>query len=241
MDCADEGCLTQIFQIGMFKDILNYYRECFAMVDVFHCNSRHTAEIYRKYLPAMNAAVIPITHGGIKDRRKSKCFNTDCLRLSFVGSSAPYKGLPMLIEVLKSIDNKKWKLNVWGGKVGRDASLPIYYRGAFCSNMLEEVYGNTDLVVVPSICDETFSFVTLEALSFGTPVLVSDHVGAKDIVCQYAPRFVYQSEKDLGILLLSLIKDRMYLRDYHQQIMSQTWHYSMREHARDIIDKVYVG
>ena len=107
--------------------------------------------------------------------------------------------------------------------------------------MLEEVYGNTDLVVVPSIWDETFSFVTLEALSFGTPVLVSNHVGAKDIVCQYAPRFVYQTEKDLEVLLLSLIKDRMYLRDYHQQIMSQTWHYSMREHARDIIDKVYVG
>ena len=38
------------------------------------------------------------------------------------------------------------------------------------------------ILVAPSIWYETFGFTVLEALSFGIPVIVSDHVGAKDIV-----------------------------------------------------------
>ena len=38
------------------------------------------------------------------------------------------------------------------------------------------------MLVAPSIWYETFGFTVLEALSYGLPVIVSDHVGAKDIV-----------------------------------------------------------
>jgi glycosyltransferase involved in cell wall biosynthesis len=40
----------------------------------------------------------------------------------------------------------------------------------------------TDVLVAPSICFETFGFTVLEALSFGVPVIVSDCVGAKEII-----------------------------------------------------------
>ena len=43
---------------------------------------------------------------------------------------------------------------------------------------------SADLLVAPSIWYETFGFTVLEALSYGVPVIVSDHVGAKDIVGQ---------------------------------------------------------
>lgn len=224
-----------------FKHLIEYYREIFLMVDMFHCNSRLTGKIYQAFIPNMDAAIVPITHAGIMDRRKTKTFSDDCLRLCFVGSSDTYKGLPMLMEVLKSIDKTKWELNVWGGKVGHEATLPIYYRGSFNNAMLEEVYGNADLVVVPSVWNETFSFVTLEALSFGTPVLVSSHVGAQDIVRRYDSRFVFSTSEELKTLLLTLMEDRTPLQIYNGQIMSLSWQYSMIEHAQNIIDKVYVG
>ena len=41
---------------------------------------------------------------------------------------------------------------------------------------------NTDVLIAPSVGYDTFGFTVLEALSYGIPVIVSDHVGAKDIV-----------------------------------------------------------
>ena len=39
-----------------------------------------------------------------------------------------------------------------------------------------------DLLIVPSLGLETFGMVVLEAFSFGVPVLMSEHVGAKMLV-----------------------------------------------------------
>ena len=52
----------------------------------------------------------------------------------------------------------------------------------FTQSDLPEIMSNTDVLVATSIWYETFGFTVLEALSFGIPVIVSDHVGAKDIV-----------------------------------------------------------
>lgn len=38
------------------------------------------------------------------------------------------------------------------------------------------------MLVAPSIWYETFGYTVLEALSYGVPVIVSEHVGAKDII-----------------------------------------------------------
>ena len=96
-----------------------------------------------------------------------------------------------------------------------------------------------DIMVVPSLWHETFSLVTLEALSYGVPVLVSDTVGAKDIVKQYNPRFVYHSQEELVALLHAIICNRALLEEYNDKILSMEWKHSMKEHAQEIIDKLY--
>lgn len=52
----------------------------------------------------------------------------------------------------------------------------------FTYEQLREIFANTDILVAPSIWYETFGFTVLEALSYCVPVIVSDRVGAKDIV-----------------------------------------------------------
>lgn len=47
---------------------------------------------------------------------------------------------------------------------------------------LETIFENTDVLVVPSVWYETFGYTVLEALSYGVPVIMSDTVGAKDIL-----------------------------------------------------------
>ena len=52
----------------------------------------------------------------------------------------------------------------------------------FSQPELKDIFSNADVLVAPSVWYETFGFTVLEALSYGVPVIVSDHVGAKDIV-----------------------------------------------------------
>ena len=47
---------------------------------------------------------------------------------------------------------------------------------------LEKIFGETDVLVAPSVWYETFGFTVLEALSYGVPVIISGNVGAKDIL-----------------------------------------------------------
>jgi glycosyltransferase involved in cell wall biosynthesis len=98
-----------------------------------------------------------------------------------------------------------------------------------------------DVLVVPSIWKETFSLVTLEALSYGVPVIVSDNVGAQDLVREYNPKFIFHTLDELQALLSSLINDKSALKTYNQRILEKPWKHDMLPHAQEIIDKIYRG
>ncbi|MDE5570986.1 MAG: glycosyltransferase [Prevotella sp.] len=229
-----------------YTQLLDSYHRMFEMIDAFHFNSQNTADVYERHLKIPKASkVIPITHRGIQDRRKYKKFNSCILRLGFIGSEAPYKGLPMLKEAIAKLNEEghvdKLLLNVYGGRTGKDDHLQnMEYKGRFTSDMMEKVFDEMDLLVVPSICHETFSLVTMEALSFGTPVLVSDKVGAKDVVRRYAPNYVFSSKSQLLELLLALIQNNTSLRNYNEKIVNSQWDYSLEKHSREIVSRLYI-
>lgn len=226
--------------IKKYQSLIDYYKDCFSIVDEFHFNSEVTRDTYRKYIVPKAEKIIPITHNGINDHRRKKSFEDNCLKIGFVGSAAPYKGLSRLIMALKQLNrNNKWRLDVWGDTIGQDESLPIYYRGKFTHSAIETVYTTMDIMVVPSLCHETFSLVTLEALSYGVPVLVSDTVGAKDIVKEYDSKFVFHSDEELVSLLELLVDDKSLLRNYNEAIIANDWRHSMSEHAQEIIEELY--
>ena len=228
-----------------YATLLESYKRMFKMVDAFHFNSQNTADVYTHSLEIPEASrVINISHSGIKDNRQLRTFDSALLRLGFVGSEEPYKGLPMLKEVIYRLNEEgsmdKIEMSVYGGRYGVDKELPnVFYKGHFSASMQEDVYNGMDLLVVPSICYETFSFVTIEALSFGTCVLVSDKVGAKDIVAEYNPRFVFQSKDELFNVVKCLIADREELIHYNKNIVTYPWSWSMEKHAKDIVEQLY--
>lgn len=223
-----------------YQKLLDYYKKCFSLVDCFHYNSETSKEVFMQYLPTSKGQVVSITHGGIEDHRIRKVYGHDVLHIGFIGNSTPYKGLPLLISVLQNIGMiESWDLSVWGGGVGTHPSLPVYYKGKFDSSTIADVYSAMDVLIVPSIWKETFSLVTLEALSYGVPVIVSDNVGAQDIVKLYNPKFVYHSEDELKSLICEILSDKNLLAEFNDKLLSSKWKYSMDEHAKEIIDKIY--
>lgn len=229
----------------MKESLLSYYQKCFALIDSFHFNSELTSDIYKRFINPLNGIVIPITHRGINDHREIKFYdNHNILRLGFIGNLTSYKGFPLLRDTLSNLYNngqKNWSLSVWGGEKNREKDLPIIHKGKFNKETIADVYKNMDVLIVPSVWNETFSLVTLEALSYGTPVIVSNHVGAQDIVKNYSPKFVYKTIIELERLISILLQEKSLLSDYNQAICNRPWHYNALEHTQMIIDKIYLG
>ena len=92
---------------------------------------------------------------------------------------------------------------------------------------------------MPSIWKETFSLVTLEALSYGVPVLVSENVGAKAIVQEYDDYFIYQTVDELEQKIREILKDRSRIKQFNQKILRKEWTHDFISHAKDMVEKVY--
>lgn len=222
-------------EINNYKNILLTYRNILNSVDIFHFNSNVAKEEYEKLIEIKQFEVIPITHGNIQDKRILKSTEENYMKISFIGSLEYYKGFDMLKNSLLNYNN--WILNAWGNNlIGNDLdNNNIKYNGKYSREDLENIFANTDLLVVPSICKETFSLVTLEALSFGVPVLVSTNVGAKDIVAQYNSEFIFNTESDLKNILSKIFDNPTILQDYNKRILSLPWNHNLDKHLDDIL------
>lgn len=218
--------------------LLDFYLNYFKLVDCFHFNSKVTNDVYSNFITPKNAVVIPITHSNVSDKRVEKNFSK-FVRLGFIGSTEIYKGYPMLKDVLKELQQEgftNWSLNVWGNNFTADLdSEKISFRGLFSANELKNVFDEIDILVVPSIWKETFSLITLEALSFGVPVLLTSNVGAKDLVLMYDSSFVVSPTKlVLKTKIKSILEQPIQLSMYNKKILENKFNHSMDKHEREI-------
>lgn len=170
---------------GMAEDYRKLREYCHSLLkkmDKIHYNSTLTKSVYEKYFQLPNSEVISISHGDIRDCRKKKKFSSERLRLSYLGPQGEAKGFFLLQAALDEWwkTNKQFCLNVYFTPIKPSPYMRPYGRYTYAD--LETIFDNTDLVIVPSVWQETFGYVVLEALSCGVPVLLSGNVGAKDIL-----------------------------------------------------------
>lgn len=204
--------------------------------DTLHFNSSIAKSVYNQHISVDDAKVVSITNSVIVDNRKLREYDSEVLSLVFIGNATEYKGFPLLERVLKELYNAglvNWQLEVWGAEGCSECPL-IHYRGRYQIGELSKVYSADSVLIVPSIWNETFSLITLEALSFGIPVLLSSRVGAKDIVEEYDPWFVYQSEMELRSKLRELLMSRDRIRQYNEKLVVSEWHHSIENHCNEL-------
>lgn len=107
-----------------------------------------------------------------------------------VGRFVPEKGLDDLISAFSSL-HTDWKLAIAGDADHKTSysrrlkslmanNSKIVITGSIQGNYLNEIYSHAGLFVLPSYY-EGFPIVTLEALSYGLPVLLSDIAPNKEI------------------------------------------------------------
>ena len=167
-------------QIEEYEQLLAYYERMIKMIDFFHFNSLLTREVYESYLGKLPGKVLHLTHANIKDNRHVKTFR-EPLRITYLGPYKAYKGFNLLIEYMKK-KPENIILTLYGDHPILLENKQIKVNGRYKSEDLGNIFEETDLVIVPSQWYETFGFITLEALSYGTPVITSKYVGSKDLL-----------------------------------------------------------
>ncbi|HXF63745.1 MAG TPA: glycosyltransferase [Caldilineaceae bacterium] len=131
-----------------------------------------------------------------------------CYRLLYAGKLSWGKGPHLLIEAMPAVRAalapQPVSLTVAGeGPLRlhleqRVAELglgdAVEFLGQLPQREMLRRYGEVDLVVVPSVWQEGFGRVALEALSAGTPVVVSNHGGLAEIVEDGVTGYVVEPE-----------------------------------------------
>lgn len=169
---------------NQYRKLRKYYTDMLEMIDLIHFNSSVSENVYRKFINPKKSVILTISNKEIRNNTSLEKKASDIIRYTFLSPAKPYKGYSFLIDAFDRMwdeGKRNFELNLY-------TSVPVVkkymnIRGeGFTRSQLSEIFSNTDILLAPSIWYETFGFTVLEALSYGVPVIVSDRVGAKDIV-----------------------------------------------------------
>lgn len=120
---------------------------------------------------------------GVAAQRKP----ADKIRIGYIGSVIPTKGVHVLLDAFEGIDSSKATLDIYGeipsfhgdtsyakrieGQVAADESVTIH--GRYENRDLPDILSRIDILVVPSVWYETFSITIREGFLAGIPVVAS--------------------------------------------------------------------
>ncbi|MEL7209892.1 MAG: glycosyltransferase family 4 protein, partial [Actinomycetota bacterium] len=104
--------------------------------------------------------------------------------IAYVGDLRPEKGVPVLLEAYTRIPNRPPLVIVGAGEVPApyDELQGLHLLGERPHPEVLTVFARSLFAVVPSIWQEPFGLVVLEAMAAGTPVVASNTGGIVDLV-----------------------------------------------------------
>ncbi len=216
-----------------------YYVSMLLKFDLIHFNSELAKSIYMQYVTPNNWQVLSITHQDISDHRDLKNIPSDMLRFTCLAPAKSFKGFKVIKHVfdhLWSVGRRDFILNLFG-QVDESSPYMNIEKVGFTQAQLPQIMQHTDVVLAPSVWYETFGFTVLEALSYGVPVIVSHHVGAKDIIGQAGIIVEAGSEESFYDAIEGLTKEKIqYLKDKVKEVDIKTWDIFLKQN-----DQLYKG
>jgi len=150
-----------------------------------------------------------------KDMAFNRPSNDTGLRLGYLGSLRPNKGLEMLLKTLTKFSPEQWELWIGGrgtqeyeSYLKNSYSYPnVHYLGFIQPTML---LAKVDVLVVPSLLHEAFGRTIIEAYAHGVPVIGSRRGGIPEIIEEKKTGFLFDPScpKDLEAEIKRFIQDR---------------------------------
>jgi glycosyltransferase involved in cell wall biosynthesis len=161
-------------------------------------------------------------------------------RILFAGRLAKEKGVSLLINACSKL-NFSYELKIIGSgdeelplkKLAKELKTNAGFIGKKQQAELPKYYSEADVLAVPSI-KEPFGFVTLEALSCGTPVAGSDIGGMRDIITDKVG--VKFPAGDSGALSEALKK----MHETAKELRKNCREHALKNYSWDVIAEKYL-
>jgi len=154
----------------------------------------------------------------------------DALKVLYVGQIAVHKGIRVLIEAVKDLDGVF--LDVVGSGEKLEFPSNTRYHGYLEGEKLIELYKRANVVVLPSVCPESFGKVICEGFGFSTPAIGSRIGGIPEIISDGKNGLLF-TPNDVGGLremLMMLRDDVSLLRKMEKGAVRTATELKMSEH-----------
>lgn len=176
--------------VESFELLREYYLSIFELIDLFHFNSFVSKKVFKK-----TTKVISITNASIINPKRNKTKKI-IKRVAYIGPYQESKGFYDFLKFAKKNNNGEINFVVYGGDKSYKTPSYVENKGRYTHSELNKVFSSIDLVLIPSKWKETFCFLTLEALSLSTPVMVSENVGSSMLLLD---KYVFSNLEKLSL------------------------------------------
>ena len=196
-----------------------YFEQLLHMPQRVIVPSRFLAERMQEIFPfvepriqVLAPGVVPIPYGRRDDRQP--------MRVLYIGALVPHKGPHLLIQAVHGVPAGSFAASLYGERAADwrayadqleadAAGLPIRFCGTYAHDELSAILARHDVLVVPSVCEETFSLVTREALQAGLPVIAARRGALPEVIRDGVNGLLFEPENadDLGRCLERLRTD----------------------------------
>lgn len=166
------------------------------------------------------------------------------IKLVFAGTFGIRKGAHYLIQALEQLPPGQFELDVYGSWALSDswrerAARVARLHGPVSFQSLQQALARAHALVLPSL-SEAFGMVVTEALAQGTPVLVSDCVGAADLVRPGESGFVVPAGSAANIRdgLLQLAAERGRWSSLRDAARTAAAGWQWQHHGNAVVDLI---
>jgi|ERR1700728_158036 len=146
------------------------------------------------------------------------------LRLAYLGRLVSEKGLPVLFRAVRLLQKngsafhltvigdgpERDKLEMFANEIG--ISQCVTFTGEMRRREVDQALRKLDVVVMPSLCEETAGLAAIEQMMSGGAVIVSDIAGLSEVVADAGLKFVPGNSEELFACLKVVAKDRSMIR-----------------------------
>lgn len=198
LECCSKNTNNFLDKLRYFKSIIflkmrkKYFINILNNANFILPNSYYTEHFYRKLVSQQKMLV---HYPGINMKyfdeiKKIQRKQDNFIKIGYIGSLSKEKGIILLLDTFKKISLKKnIRLYIYGhGKIMTEKFIKesasndkrILFFGKYDHKDIKNILSSIDILIVPSIWEEAYGLVILEALAANVTIIASDTGGISE-------------------------------------------------------------
>lgn len=172
--------------------------------------------------------------------------NSEKIKFMYVGMLTENKGIRNLLQAFNENKNENITLNIYGKgilenfvKQKENEDKRIKYYGQLTAENLRKEWIKNDVLIIPSIWEEPFGRVVIEANQYGLPVIGANRAGILEIINNINTGITYQYDSIIELnKAIKYFSNRNNIKKYYDAIEQNIEKYSVEKQIEEF-SKLY--